>query len=719
MPHRSTSRRASATSRAVLLIALATPAALALPAAAAAQQAAVADSTAARDSTRAVRVLRRMDIVGRRAGYAADRAVSSTRTDTPLRDVPQSVSVVTSEVIRDRAATGLADLSALLPGVVMGQGEGHRDAPTIRGTSSTADLFVDGVRDDVQYVRDLYNVDRVEALKGANAMAFGRGGGGGVLNRVSKVADWAPVRAVTLGAGAYDYKRAALDVGQGVAGPLALRLNGVLESSGQYRDAVRLRRYGVSPAATLVAGARTLVRLDGELFDDERTVDRGIPSFEGGPSDAGRAVFFGDPAANRADARVLAAGALVEHLARPNLVVRSRTRVAAYDKFYQNVVPGAVGAGQATVTLSAYNNATARTNAFNQTDLVLDAVTGDVAHTLLVGAELGRQETENFRQTGYFGGAERSLVVPFAAPRPTTAVEFRQSDSDADNAVTATVGAVYVQDQLQLGRWQATVGARLERFDLDYTNRRTAESLSRTDVLVSPRVALAFKPATPVSLYASYGASYLPSAGDQFASLSATTQTLAPERFDNYEIGAKWDVRGLSLSAAAFRLDRTNTRARDPFDATRLVQTGEQRTSGWEVGATGRVTEAWELVAAFAAQDATIRSATTAAPAGARVPLVPRRTASLWNRLQVTGAVGLGLGVVHRTDMYAAVDNTVTLPGYTRFDGAMFVRLAPGVQGQLNVENLLDRRYYATSHGNNGILPGAPRLLRLTLTTGF
>ena len=113
------------------------------------------------------------------------------------------------------------------------------------------------------------------------------------------------------------------------------------------------------------------------------------------------------------------------------------------------------------------------------------------------------------------------------------------------------------------------------------------------------------------------------------------------------------------------------------------------------------------------------RSATTAAPAGARVPLVPRRTASLWNRLQVTDAVGLGLGVVHRTDMYAAIDNTVTLPGYTRFDGAMFVRLAPGVHGQLNVENLLDRSYYATSHGNNGILPGAPRLLRLTLTTGF
>ena len=716
MPTPSRRPLAAARRAGVLTLLLAAPAA---PAALHAQQSANADTLrAGRDTVPAARTLRRVEIVGRRAGYAADRAVSATRTTTPLRDVPQSVAVVTSEVIADRVMTTLADVAPLLPGVVMGQGEGHRDAPTIRGTSTTADMFVDGVRDDVEYIRDLYNVDRVEALKGANALAFGRGGGGGVLNRVTKTAGWTPVRGFTLGAGAYDYKRASVDAGGAVAGPVALRVNGVLESSGHFRDAVRLRRYGVSPTATLVAGPRTLVRLDAELFDDERTVDRGIPSFGGRPSAADRGAFFGDPTANRAEARVLAAGATVEHLLRPNLTLRNRTRVADYAKSYQNVVPGAVSADASTVTLSAYSNATDRTNLFTQTDLVLEAATGRVAHTLLAGAELGRQATENFRQTGFFG-EERALAVPFASPRPTVAVAFRQGETDADNTVTATVGAVYVQDQLQLGPWQATLGARVERFDLDFANDRTGERLSRADVLVSPRAGLVFKPATPVSLYASYGTSFLPSAGDQFASLTATSRTLEPERFDNYEVGAKWDVRGLALTAAAFRLDRTNTTARDPNDPTRLVQTGEQRTTGWEVGAAGRVLPGWDVVAAFAAQDAEVRSATTAAPAGARAPLVPRRTASLWNRVQVLPRLGLGLGVVHRTDMFAAIDNTVTLPGYTRLDGAAYVTVAPGVRAQVNVENLLDRTYYATSHGNNGIQPGAPRLLRLSLATDF
>ncbi|MBA3891002.1 MAG: TonB-dependent receptor plug domain-containing protein, partial [Gemmatimonadaceae bacterium] len=202
----------------------------------------------------------------RQQGYAASRTFSATKTDTPLRDTPQAVTVVTQELIADQAMTSMSDVIRYVPGVTMGQGEGHRDAPTIRGNSTTADFYVDGVRDDVQYYRDLYNVDRVEALKGSNAMVFGRGGGGGVINRVSKQAQWAPVRSLSLTGGSFEHKRGAIDVGQGLGRGVAVRLNGAFESSNSYRDATSLQRVGINPTAAISLGARTTARVGYEYF---------------------------------------------------------------------------------------------------------------------------------------------------------------------------------------------------------------------------------------------------------------------------------------------------------------------------------------------------------------------------------------------------------------------------------------------------------------------
>lgn len=653
-------------------------------------------------------------------GYATHRTSSATRTDTPLRDTPLSVSVVSSKLISDQALRGLSELVRYIPGVTMGQGEGHRDAPTIRGISTTANFFVNGVRDDVQYYRDLYNVERVEALKGANALAFGRGGGGGVINRVTKVAGWVPVQRVVLEGGSFDRRRAEIDVGQGFSGHFAARLNGMYEESGGFRDGADLRRFGLNPTVALALGARTTVNAGYEYLEDERVVDRGIPSLDGRPSPAGRSTFFGNPDLNRATLAQHAATASVEHTAAGGLTVRSRIAFADYDKFYRNTFPGALNAAGTEVTLRAYDDATARRNLFNQTDLTYEARTGSVRHTLLVGGELGRQVTDKFRQTGYFGDVDPSLVVPFDQARVAVPVTFRQSESDAANRTTATVASLYVQDQFELSpRWQAIVGLRYDRFALDFHNRRNGEELTRTDHLLSPRGGLIFKPAAPVSLYGSYGITYLPSSGDQFASLTATTRTLEPERFTNQELGAKWEVGpNLLLTAALYRLERTNTAAPDPADPARMVQTGRQRTTGFELEGSGNLTDAWEVVGGVALQRARIVETTSAAPAGATVPLVPSRTLSLWNRYQVAEPVGVGLGVVHQSDMFAAIDNTVTLPAFTRLDGALFVRLGSRLGAQVNVENLLDTKYYGTSHGNNNIMPGAPRTLRVSLTAG-
>ena len=661
-------------------------------------------------------------IASGRAAYAASRTTTATKTPTLLRDVPQSVTTISRELVTDLSMQSMADVVRLVPGITMGQGEGHRDQPTIRGNNSTADFFVDGVRDDVQYFRDLYNVEAIEALKGSNAMIFGRGGGGGVLNRVTKQPQWTPVHELLLQGGSFDNKRAALDVGQGFSDAVAVRFNGVFERSGVFRHDVTLRRAGVNPMVTIAPGAqRTKLTFGYEYFTDHRTVDRGIPSFGGLPLRAHVTTFFGDPAASYSDVRAHVAAATVTREFRAGLSLRNRTHYGYYDKSYQNVFPGAVNAAGDEVSITAYNSAMLRRNLFNQTDLTYETRTGGVRHTLLVGAEAGRQATDNVRNTGYFDNDATSISVPLANPTISAAVTFRPSATDANNHVVNTVGSVYAQDQIALSEhWQLIAGLRYERFDVRHHNNRTGATLRRVDHMVSPRTGLVYKPLEPLSLYASHSVSFLPSAGDQFSSLTDVAKTLEPERFINYEVGAKWDVADrIGLTAAAYRLDRTRTQAPDPADPARILQTGSQRTTGFELGANGRITRAWDIAAAYANQTATITSTTTAAAAGTRVPLVPRQTLSVWNRYQVARRWGLGFGVDHQSEMYAAIDNKVTLPSFVEIDGAVYVTLARHVRAQAYLENLFDTRYYVTAHGNNNISPGSPRAVRISVVSGF
>ncbi len=653
------------------------------------------------------------------AGYRTAAVRSATRTDTPLRLVPQSVSVVGRRLIRDQSMQSMADVVRYVPGITMAQGEGHRDAPVIRGQATTADFFVDGVRDDAQYLRDLYNVDRVEALKGANALAFGRGGGGGVINRAMKEATWSPVRGLVVEGGSFGHRRAALDVGQGT-GRVAGRLNAMVENSGGWRDAWDLERHGVNPVGALALGANTMVRASYEHFVDRRRTDRGIPSLAGRPSAVPIRTFFGNPDSSRAVVRADVASLVVDHVV-GRIALRNTARWARYDKGYTNVFPSSGVSAQGTVNLAAYRSDADRTNLFDQLDATVAFRTGPVTHRLLVGGEIGRQVTDNYRATGYFGDAATatSLAVPATAPTVAGLVTWRQSATDADNRVTANVAGAFVQDQLALGaRVRAVAGVRVDRFALDFANARNGQALQRTDRMVSPRVGLIVDPWRDVSLYVSRGTSFLPASGDQFAALTASTSTLRPERFDNEEIGLKWDATSrLALTAAAYRLDRTNSTAVDPADPTRVVQTGASRAAGWELGASGDVTSWWQLAGGFTSQVARITATTSASPAGRRTPLVPRTAWSLWNRVQPHRLVGVGLGVIRQSAMFATIDNAVTLPAFTRVDAALYVRLPRDLRAQLNVENVLDERYWPTAHNNNNIMPGAPRLVRLSLTT--
>ena len=657
---------------------------------------------------------------------AASTSLTATKTLTPLRDVPQSVTVITQAMIADQRMQSIADVVRYVPGVGIGQGEGNRDTPILRGNSTTADFFVDGVRDDVQYFRDLYNVERVEAVKGPNAMIFGRGGVGGVINRAIRQADWNTANEVMLQAGSHTNRRLSVDLGRPVTQTFAARLTGMYEDSDSYRNGVGIGRYGFNPTFTYLAGGATTLRVGYERFQDDRTADRGIPSFGNRPVETDAATFFGDPRMSNSMVTVNALNAAVDHRLTRSVVVRNRTRYADYDKFYQNVFPGsAVSADGSTLSLSAYNNDTQRQNFFNQTDLNITASTGSIKHIVLAGAEFGHQATDNLRNTGYFtslGPNVTAYTVPVSAPTVSVPVMFRQAATDADNHGIATMAAVYAQDQLEFSRYlQAVVGLRFDRFDVDFHNNRTQSDFASTDHLLSPRAGVIVKPVEPLSIYTSYTLTYLPRAGEQLSSLSLTNQSLDPERFTNYEVGAKWDLQpGLSFTTAIYRLDRTNVVVPDPTDASLSILVDGARTKGVEIGLSGRLSPAWTAVGGYAYQDGRITNTLSAsAKSGATLAGVPAHTFSLWNRYDVSRRLGAGVGIIHNAAMFTSTDNTVMLPAFTRVDGAVFVTLTRALATQVNLENIFDAGYYAFSHNNNNITPGSPRAFRVSLTTRF
>ncbi|ARO87811.1 TonB-dependent siderophore receptor [Nitrosospira lacus] len=675
-------------------------------------------------------------ITGPTDGYMATKSYSATRTDTPLRDVPQSITVVTQELIKDQTIQNMGEVVRYVPGVGISQGEGNRDAVIFRGNNSTGDFYVDGLRDDVQYFRDIYNIDRVEVLKGSNGMIFGRGGAGGVINRVTKEAGWTPVTEISAQYGSFSHKRVTVDIGRAINEVAAFRLNAMYEHSNSFRNGVDIERGGVSPTLTLKPGAQTKIVVGGEYFTDNRVGDRGIPSFGGRPADTHRSTFFGDPNRSPNSVNVWALNSLVEHAFDNGLTVRNRTRYASYDKFYQNVF----ASGQATalsaagtVNVQAYNDATQRDNIFNQTDFLYALNTGPIKHEFMAGVEYGRQVTDNFRNNGYFNNnftnAGRTSSVAFFNPISLTPLTFRPDPTGAASGGSATannhgvveVVGVYLQDQITLHpQLKAVLGIRYDNFDLRFRNNNTGQLLHTNDGLISPRAGLIYKPIEMVSIYGNYSLSYVPRAGDQLTSLTLTNAALKPEQFMNLELGAKWDIRpDLALTAALYQLERNNVIAPVPNVPTQTMLVDGQRARGAEIGLMGRITPQWSVMGGYAYTDAEITRAITGAQAGAVVAQVPKHTFSMWNRYDFAPWLGLGLGVIHRSSMYAALDNTVLLPGFTRLDSAMFLRLNKTLRVQANIENIADIEYVASAHNNNNILPGAPRIYRLTVIANF
>ena len=655
-------------------------------------------------------------VTGKSRGYVAVNSVTATKTDTPLIDVPQSINVVTRDQLDDQAAYSLSDVLRYVPGVTIGQGEGNRDQITLRGQNTTADFFLDGVRDDVQYYRGLYNLERVEVLKGPYALIFGRGGGGGIVNRVQKTPNGAaPFAAGRLSANSFGAFDISADVNTPLGEKAAFRLNAVFEELANHRDAYEGQRFAVNPYLAADLGSGWRAGLSYEYVNDERVTDRGVPSLNGRPIGGYRDQFFGVPGVNETKLEAHIVKGRIDGEIAPGLSVSTTLLYGEFDKVYANVYPNGPATSQTGgVPLAAYTDPTTRENLLVQSNLLWETSTGPLDHRVLFGLEYGDQTSANQRRNGVLSNSTFSLANPVF---PT--VTFGALTRDTVSTVKAV--SAYVQDQISFGeRLDIVAGLRFDQFDIDGVDFQPAvdRPFSRTDEKVSPRLGLIFKPKSDLSLYASHSRSFLPRAGDQFLSLSTTQQNLEPERFTSTEVGLKWQVRpNLILTAALFQLDRTNATTPDPKNPALSINVGETRTKGLELAATGNITSRWQISAGYAWQDAVL-----AGNDFVRLAQVPEQQFSLWNRFNVADRLGLGLGVTHQSDQFAAIRTssaTTRLPGFVRVDAAAFYDLSDSVQVQLNIENLFDETYFPDAHNNANISTGAPLNARLTISARF
>ena len=673
------------------------------------------------------------------SGYKVSESRTGTRTDTPLLDTPQAVNVVSAKQIEDQASNNIGEAIRYVPGVFSAQGEGNRETLVFRGNSTTGDFFVDGTRDDVQTYRDLYNIERLEIFKGPNAMIFGRGGIGGLVNRVTKVADGELTRNFRIEGGSDNFVRAQFDLGAPLGDVAAVRVAGVYQDGDSYRDGVNFNRWGINPTAAFKLGADTIIQLGYEHFQDDRIADRGVPARFGagvngavvGPLRTPRGQFFGDPADSPTGTNTDAATLFVEHKFSDKVSIRNRTRYADYDKFYQNVFPGAVNATETTVSISAYRVFSERQNLINQTDFNAKFNTGGIKHTLLIGAEFARQKSDNIRQEGRFPGNAATFTAPIAQSNFDATLSWVQVATSGNNAGVTNVAAGYIQDQIEFSpAIQLVIGGRYERVNTKVTDRRTVgfpvnqqRDFDITDTLFSPRAGLIVKPAANASVYLGYSRTYLPRGGDQFTGLSITNQNLAPEKYQNYELGAKWDILPtFNVQAAVFQLDRDNVLAlSDPNNAASpTVPVGRQRTRGVELSAAGAISKEINLVGAYTYSDGTfLDNVSGTVRAGNQLPNMPKHSASLWTRFDPTPQIGGAIGVIYAGKRFAATDNFVALPGYTRVDAALYYSISDAVGVQLNVENVLGTRYYLYAHSNNNITPGSPTAFKLSLNGKF
>ena len=647
--------------------------------------------------------------------------VNALKTPTPIVDIPQSAQITTSAEIFDRGFDEIGDIIRYTPGVNTSQGEGHRDAIVIRGVRTTADFFVDGVRDDVQYYRSLYNLDQVEVLKGPNSLLFGRGGTGGVLNRVTKkAAIGEEFGSFGINGDSFSQSYGAFDYNFNLGPNSALRFMAHADKIDGDRDFMDGDRFGFNPTLRIKLSPRTTMDLSYENVDHERFIDRGIPTGDDGlPQEELSDVVFGTKAINfhtvEADIFRLNFESELSETLKSNFVLSH----SQFDKVYQNVYANGYSEADNEVQLKGYLDPTGRDSLIASYSLIKEF--GD--HTLLFGAEYVDQENTNHRYRSNFVnsvfGAEQETAwfditrsgvfnagsaAAGGAKTANTFVEFTsrlktQTETDIE------VNSIYFQDQWDVtDNLIITLGGRFDEFDITLRDLVANETRVADIEEFGPRGGIVFKPNSNSSVYASYSESFLPRSGEQFKAMSDANAISDPDEFENTEIGFKYDDGNTVFSIAFFELEASRfERANLASDQT------EQRNleaDGFEISYIGKLSDNLTLAATYSDIEGENLDTDTGLMVDARE--IPEQNWTLWMDYQASPRLSYGLGVTHQGESLISDGSSRKLPEYERVDFSLTYDVRDDLALQFFVENLLDEDYYPHSHGSHQVTVGEP-----------
>ena len=670
--------------------------------------------------------------------------VNALKAPTPIIDVPQSLSILTADEINKRGFSSIGEIITYTPGVNTSQGEGHRDAIVFRGVRSTADFYIDGVRDDVQYYRPLYNLAQVEILRGPNALLFGRGGTGGILNRVTKKGvigeNFTGYQASVDTFGAAEIQ---FDTNYSTNDRVAFRLNGMYEYLNNHRDFFDGNRFGINPTAKINLTSSTTLDLSYEYVDHERLVDRGIPTgSDGRPVDALQDITFGDPENNFTTLQAHLLRATVQHKFSETLKGNFSVFYGDYDKVYTNFLANAYDPTTNIVELDGYIDTTARQNLILSGTLVGEFSIGKMDHTIITGGEYINTSSDQNRFNSFFdtaaadaarAGSGRTDREDFFAGRPINlrnnvgiladgrrTINNFTTDLNDDTRVGIDVFSIYIQDQVSVTNWLDLVaGIRFDSFDIQVNNLgdpANPDLRDRTDQEFSPRFGIILKPRENISIYASFSESFLPRSGEQFANINGSNNQLDPNTFQNLEAGVKWDLKqGMSLTAALFEIEQSSPQVADADPSTLDIIDSE--IQGIEVQLQGQVTGGWLVSAGYSYLDG--EQINRSGPTGLRPRELPENTFSIWNNFQATSKLGLGIGVTYQDESFVNNSNTAILPSYVRVDAAVYYDMTNKIRLQINLENLTDEVYFPNAHSTHQVSVGAPINARFAINGQF
>lgn len=666
--------------------------------------------------------------------YLSSSQSHSIKTPTPIIDLPQSLSIITAEDITERGITSIGQIIDYMPGVNTSQGEGHRDSVVFRGVRSTADFFIDGNRDDVQYYRALYNVEQVEILRGPNALLFGRGGTGGIINRVSKKATLdTDFTGYQLNVNTFGGYGAQIDTNVSTSKDSAIRINAMYEQLENHRDFFDGQRVGINPTAHFMLSEDTEVDLSYEYIDHERFIDRGIPTGpDGRPVEALKDVVFADPENNynSLDAHVFRA--TIQHHFTDTIKGNVSAFYGDYDKVYANFFTSGYDAATNEATLDGYIDNTQRDNLILSANLVSEFETSGFGHTVILGSEFIQTGSDQNRLNPEFefinGGRDPDLRgdrETFIANRPLNFNAFSGVNSDGiavttaftdlndDTRVNLDVFSFFIQDEIEISEHlDIVIGARFDSFDIEVFNAKANDTRTRKDQEISPRAGIIYKPQENISIYASYSESFLPRSGEQFANINGDNNQLDPNTFSTQELGIKWDfAQDISFTAAIFENEQSSPQVADNDPETLDVIDSE--ISGFEMQLLGYVTDKLEVSVNYSNLDGEIVD--RSGPTGRTPREVPQNTFSVWSTYQVSEVFGVGLGATYQDESFIDNGNTASLPSYTRIDASAYYDISDELRIQLNIENLTDTLYFPNAHAQHQVTVAAPINAMLSL----